>query len=385
MSAADPSFSRDAPHRLAAAARERLRQPLVARPGYGRAPLGLIVGAGAIGLVTFCVLSSHRHSAQASPTASASTRADAEALADPAAPSPELSALQGRAEPAAAPLIPAMAANPAPGQDSPSLRGPLIAAANAPQSAAPQRDPLLVVDTGQTTSTAAAVEATPSATSGNGKLGPQGGAGSNPDEQFAARIQDEGAPEQQYATRLKNLKTVVAQGTIIPAVLETALNSDLPGFARAVVSRDVLSFDASTILIPRGSRLVGEYKSGLSLGQTRAFVIWTRVLRPDGGSIMIDSGGGDRLGRAGLSGDVDRHFFERFSGAILLTILNAGANAVANRPSTEVVVGAPQAAVPGAAPASNTNIAPTVKVAQGSPVRVFVAHDLDFSAIERTR
>ena len=354
------------------------RRPLVARSGYARPPLGLIVGVAAFGLVTFCILSGHRSDAGAARPV-ASQGADAEALANPATPSPELSALQSSSA-SATPQPVNPQAPPAP--SAPVLRG---ISEPSPATAGPVivHEPLLVFDGGVTASSSTAPSEPASAREKSSSPNPPSNA--DADEQFAARIQDEGAAPQQSATRLKNLSMIIAQGTIISAVLETALNSDLPGFARAVVSRDVLSFNGSTILIPKGSRLVGEYKSGLSVGQSRAYVIWTRVLRPDGGSIMIDSGGGDRLGRSGLSGDVDRHFFERFSGAILLTILNAGANAVSNRPSTEVVVGSPQAAAPGVATTGSANISPTVKVAQGAPVRVFVAHDLDFTGIETTR
>ena len=190
-------------------------------------------------------------------------------------------------------------------------------------------------------------------------------------------------PEHARATMLHNLSTTAPQGTLIPAVLETALNSDLPGFARAVVSRDVRSFDGSTVLIPRGSRCIGEYRSAVSLGQSRVFVIWTRILRPDGGSIQIGSNGGDELGRAGLAGKVDHHFFERFSGAVLLTVLDAAAYAAAGTPSTEVVVGQGTTGGVGGAASSFTpaNIAPTIKVAQGTPIRIFVSRDLDFTPV----
>jgi type IV secretion system protein VirB10 len=152
------------------------------------------------------------------------------------------------------------------------------------------------------------------------------------------------------------------------------------------VSRNVTGFDGAQVLIPRGSRVIGEYRSAVALGQSRAFVIWTRILRPDGGSIQIGSGGGDTLGRAGLAGSVDNHFFQRFSGAVLLTVLNAAATAASGTPSTEVVVGsaAPTAGAAGAASAfAPADIPPTIKVAQGAPVRIFVARDLDFTAVER--
>ncbi len=184
---------------------------------------------------------------------------------------------------------------------------------------------------------------------------------------------------------LRGKSFVVAQGATIPGVLETALNSDLPGFARAIVSRDVRSFDGSSVLIPRGSRVVGEYRSAAAQGQSRAFVIWTRILRPDGVSIQIGSPATDPLGRAGLSGSVDRHFLEEYSGAILLSVINAGAAAAAGTPSTQVVIGSPAAATGLASTVSAfapTMVPPTIKVPQGTPIRIFVARDLDFGPVQ---
>ena len=90
----------------------------------------------------------------------------------------------------------------------------------------------------------------------------------------------------------------MTQGTLIPAVLETAIDTDLPGYVRAVVSRDVRSFDGSKVLIPRSSRLIGQYKSGLADGQTRAYVIWSRLIRPDGVSVALGSPAVDFSGRS---------------------------------------------------------------------------------------
>ncbi|MFM9935981.1 MAG: TrbI/VirB10 family protein [Novosphingobium sp.] len=213
-----------------------------------------------------------------------------------------------------------------------------------------------------------------------------GGKGSNAarldgDEQFAERV-SAAEPERARASQLRNLATVVPQGAIIPAVLETALNSDLPGFARAVVSRDVRGFDGSTAVIPRGSRLVGQYKSAVAQGQSRAFVIWTRVIRPDGVSIQIGSPAADTLGRAGLAGRVNRHFFQRFTNSVLLSVVNASIASVSRGSGTQILIGSSQEATGLAASLLPTEvIPPTIKIAQGTPVRVFVARDLDFTAV----
>ena len=248
------------------------------------------------------------------------------------------------------------------------------------------RAPVLVVDLANASADSGQA---PASTPAGGKPAdaarPAAASGLNADEQFAARVETGSEPEHARATRLREPSTTAPQGTIIPAVLETALNSDLPGFARAVVSRDVRSFDGSNVLIPRGSRVIGEYRSAVALGQSRIFVVWTRVLRPDGGSIEISSGGGDTLGRAGLAGKVDRHFFEQFSGAILLTVLNAAAYAAAaGNSSTAVVVnsGSTTGGLGGAGSAlTPAAIPPTIKVAQGTPIRIFVQRDLDFTPV----
>lgn len=213
-----------------------------------------------------------------------------------------------------------------------------------------------------------------------------GGAQRNPNQAALDAMSQsaEAAPETATASQLSNLGAIITQGTMIPGVLETALNSDLPGFARAIVSRDVRSFDGRAVLIPRGSRLIGQYRSAISLGQSRVFVIWTRVIRPDGVSVQIGSPGADALGRGGLQGEVDRHFFSRFGGSIVLSILNAGVAAASRTPSTQITIGSPAAAAAAAGSASfgQGDVQPTIKIAQGEAIRIFIARDLDFSGVK---
>ena len=203
----------------------------------------------------------------------------------------------------------------------------------------------------------------------------------NPDERFADRVGlDEAAPAK--ATAMQDLDAIIPQGAVIPAVMETAINSDLPGLARAMVVRDVKSFDGSTVLIPRGSRVIGQYKSGLALGASRVFVIWTRVIRPDGVSVQIGSPAADPLGRGGLEGKVDRHFFTRFGGSILTSVLSAGVAAVSNgRSNSQIYIGSMSEAANLANAAKGANTSPTIKTPQGAPVTIFVARDLDFTGV----
>ena len=183
-----------------------------------------------------------------------------------------------------------------------------------------------------------------------------------------------------------NRETTVVQGTLIPAVLETAFDSTRAGFARAVVQRNVLGFDGVRVLIPRGSRLIGEYRSDAAPGHKRALVIWNRLIRPDGTEIALGSPAADELGRSGVAAQVNTHFLERFSGAILQSALDVGVN-IASRSGNGTVV----YALPGSV--QNTTgqlfnqgpIQPTLKVRAGSSISVFVARDLDFTDVENRR
>jgi type IV secretion system protein VirB10 len=183
-------------------------------------------------------------------------------------------------------------------------------------------------------------------------------------------------------TRLANPSTTIPQGALIQAVLETALDSNRPGFVRAIVSRDVRSFDGSKVLIPRGSRLFGEYKADLVDGQNRAFILWQKLTRPDGVQINVESPAADPLGRAGVKGSVNTHFFQRFAGSILQSALDIGVG-IATRSASDgtVVIGLPGSSQTLINP-SQSAIKPTLKVRHGSSVSVFVARDLDFTAAE---
>ncbi|MCR2834757.1 TrbI/VirB10 family protein [Parerythrobacter lacustris] len=183
------------------------------------------------------------------------------------------------------------------------------------------------------------------------------------------------------AERFDNPSLTIPQGTVIPAVLETALDSTRPGGVRALVQRDVRGFDGSRVLIQRGSRLYGEYQADLQAGQKRAEIRWTRLIRPDGVTIALDSPASDPLGRAGVKGEVDSKFFQRFGGALLQSVLDIGVGVATSRASDGVLV-----ALPGSTQnvqiQDGNQIQPTLKVRHGTSVSVFVARDLDFSSVD---
>jgi len=182
------------------------------------------------------------------------------------------------------------------------------------------------------------------------------------------------------ASALANRSDTVTQGTLIPAVLETAFDSTSPGLARAIVSRDVRGFDGTRILIPRGSRLIGEYGADVGAGQKRALITWTRLIRPDGVTIALDSPATDTLGRGGVEAHVNSHFLARFLNAILRTTVDVG-GAIATR----AVIGPYVVALPGAVQNSGGAVqsnapTPTLSVRAGKSISIFVARDLEFPA-----
>ena len=201
-----------------------------------------------------------------------------------------------------------------------------------------------------------------------------------PTPQQATRGEDGSA--RVTAERFLNPSLTIPQGTVIPAVLETALDSTRAGGVRALVQRDVSGFDGSRVLIPRGSRLYGEYEASLQPGQNRTLVRWTRLIRPDGVTIALDSPSSDPLGRAGIRGKVDSKFLQRFGGALLQSVLDIGVGVAVNRATDGVIV-----ALPGSTQnvrvTEPQQIQPTLKVKHGTSVSVFVARDLDFSTVDR--
>lgn len=210
-------------------------------------------------------------------------------------------------------------------------------------------------------------------TSGSGVTTPSGPTGSDKGSQ--APLDNDAV----RATLIRNRATLIPQGTLIPAVLETPLNSDRPGLVRAAVTRDAAGFDGSRVLIPRGSRLIGEFKADSNGNQRRVLVTWTRLIRPDGVAIRLDSPASDRLGGTGVAGSVNTHFFERFANAVLQSALTIGVERASRFGNGSVFVGLPnQLGSVGQQLLPNIQPRTTVKVKEGAEIAIFVARDLDF-------
>ncbi len=132
-------------------------------------------------------------------------------------------------------------------------------------------------------------------------------------------------------TRIADMPHTIAQGKLLSAVLETAINTELPGSVRAVVSRDVFGESGNEVLIPKGSRLFGSYSSQVVRGQGRVEIGWTRLIRPDGVDMAITFNASDQFGRAGIAGEVDNKFSSIIANSMLTSILAVGGVAAAQQ------------------------------------------------------
>lgn len=263
---------------------------------------------------------------------------------------------------------------------------PATFSAPAPDAAAQRyHGPLVVVDTG---GSAAAAAGLLNASAAGAQL--HIAASADHGGQTGLNTQLGGGASSVTPSRMTDTARIAPQGTIIPAVLETGINSDLPGFVRAIVGRDVRGYDGTIVLIPRGTRLIGQYRNGVAIGQSRAFVVWSRLITPAGLSLDIESPGTDSVGQSGVTGETHTHFFRRFGNAILLSVLNAALQAAANSTgsgATSIVIGSQAQATNVATLAlqKEIDIPPTVIVHPGTPIQVFVARDLDFTGVAEKR
>jgi type IV secretion system protein VirB10 len=190
----------------------------------------------------------------------------------------------------------------------------------------------------------------------------------------------------QSPDRLQDISSVnvLQAGTVISAALVTGLNSELPGTITAQVTQNC--YDSPTgeiLLIPQGSKLVGQYDAQISFGQSRALVVWNRLILPNGRSIVLErQPGTDTEGYSGLEDDVDNHWGVLFKAAILSTILSVGAEAGTSDSENNLA----QAIREGASQSLNQageqvvgrslNISPTITIRPGFPLTVLLTRDL---------
>jgi type IV secretion system protein VirB10 len=212
-----------------------------------------------------------------------------------------------------------------------------------------------------------------------------GPAGAVAADSLEARLQPT-VIEAAQARLLPTRRMLLPKGAMLDCTLETAIDSSLPGLVTCVTAQPAYSADGRVVLFERGTKLIGEVGGQVRRGQRRLFVLWSEARTPTGVVVDLASPGTDALGRSGLTGDIDRHFGERFGAAILLSFIDgaiqAGVESSRQDDSNSIVV-SPSASrdIVSEVLEDSIGIPPTITVAPGTRVRVLVARDLDFRSV----
>lgn len=185
---------------------------------------------------------------------------------------------------------------------------------------------------------------------------------------------------------LDNRNFLLAKGSFIDCALQTRLDSTVPGMTACVITRSIFSDNGKVLLIERGSTVTGEYKSNMRQGMARIFVLWSRIKTPNGVVIPLDSPGTDQLGGAGVPGYIDNHFWQRFGGALMLSLVDDVARGLTNSGGGGSQfnfnsTGDATQNMAAEALKNTINIPPTLYKNQGEQVGIYVARDLDFSSV----
>lgn len=185
---------------------------------------------------------------------------------------------------------------------------------------------------------------------------------------------------------LPTQRLLLPKGAFIDCTLETAIDSTLPGMTTCITATDTFSADGKVVLLERGSKLVGETRGEVQQGSARVFVLWTEARTPTGVVIPLASPGTDELGRSGLAGQVERHFWERFGAAILISIIDAASESAVQSTSNTIIYNPTASQDVTAEVLKDTlRIPPTVVKNQGDRIQVLVARDLDFRSVYELR
>jgi type IV secretion system protein VirB10 len=236
----------------------------------------------------------------------------------------------------------------------------------------------------------------PGATSAGAGRGLDQGSGGQNEGALGSRLQ--GTPTAEARARvLGDRDFLLLKGTYLRASLDTRIDTTVPGFISATVTRDIYSDNGHVLLVERGTRLAGEYQNNMTQGQNRIFVLWTRLVTPRGVAVDLASPGTDALGGSGVDGRVNNHFWARYGGAFMLSVLSDGlqsgfsaaGNALSGGSGSttnnySVSLGNTQSATNSAVQEiirSTNTIKPSLFRNQGDVVGVYIARDLDFSDV----
>ena len=188
---------------------------------------------------------------------------------------------------------------------------------------------------------------------------------------------------------LPTQRLLLPKGAFIDCTLETAIDSTLPGMTTCVMATDTFGADGQVVLLERGTKLIGETRGQVQLGSARVFVLWTEARTPAGVIVPLASPGADELGRSGLPGAVDNHFWQRFGAAMLVSVIDGAVQGAvqSSRGGNGTVIVDPSATqgVMTEVLKGTINIPPTVMKQQGDRIQVLVARDLDFRSVYELR
>ncbi len=188
---------------------------------------------------------------------------------------------------------------------------------------------------------------------------------------------------------LPTQRLLLAKGAFIDCTLETAIDSTLPGMTTCVMATDTFGVDGQVVLLERGTKLIGETRGQVQQGSARVFVLWTEARTPAGVIVPLASPGADELGRSGLPGAVNNHFWQRFGAAMLVSVIDGAVEGAVQsaRGGNGTVIVNPSATqgVLTEVLKGTVNIPPTVVKHQGDRIQVLVARDLDFRSVYELR
>lgn len=208
------------------------------------------------------------------------------------------------------------------------------------------------------------------------------------------------------ARNMPNPSLTLVKGTLPDCTLMTAVSTDQPGFLKCILSRPVYSMDGKVILLEAGTTFEGEYQSGMARGKKRMFAVWTRGITPNHVVIDLNSPTTDSLGRSGMTGKIDNHFFERFGGAMLYSLFSDYTDYLVKqstnrsqerRAALQSTTGSSVNIGMGLGEFDRTrstgemiveqilnqgeDIQPSLEKNQGEIIKIFVARDIDFSQV----
>ncbi|MBQ9275202.1 MAG: type IV secretion system protein VirB10 [Succinivibrio sp.] len=217
-----------------------------------------------------------------------------------------------------------------------------------------------------------------------------GAPGYGSDGDLARQMNSMSTPEGRVSV-IPNMSLTLSKGTFMECVLETKVNTAVPGLTTCVLPRDIYSMDGKVLLLEKGTRAIGEYQGSVRNGQERIFMLWSELRTPQGVKVQLDSPAAGALGEAGIGGYVDHHWWQRFGNAFMFSLVADGfdyAVALQNRGNNNVSYNNSEDSVKEiikAAMEQSGNIAPTLVKNQGEMVGIMVARDIDFSSVYRLR